>query len=158
MKPSHYVRPALLLSLVLALPLGRARADDSAPSAPPPAAPSAPETSPADGATPAHHRHMRPGYVLADLTTKLSLTPDQQKTVGKAIEDGRAQMKELRGDASIAQADKRAKVREIALSTRGQIRAALNPDQQKLFDAIPAREGKAAAQGAPQASTPPAQP
>jgi hypothetical protein len=156
MKPSNYTRPALLLAFVLALTLARARADDSAPSAPPPSVPGAPETSPADGTTPApaHRRHMRPGYVLAELTAKLSLTPDQQKTVGKVIADGRAQMKDLRGDDSIAQADKRARMREIATSTRGQIRALLTPDQQKLFDALPANAGKGAAQAE---APPPAQ-
>ena len=157
MKTSNYARPVLLLSLVLALPLTLARADDSAPSAPPPAAPGAPDTSPADGTAPAHHRR-RPGYVLAELTAKLSLTPDQQKTVGKIIADGRAQLKDLRGDDSISQADKRAKMREINASTRGQIRAALTPDQQKIFDALPANEGRGAGQAAPEASAPPAQP
>jgi hypothetical protein len=156
MKPSNYTRPALLLSLVLALPFSRARADDSAPSAPPPAVPGAPETSPADGTAPApaHRRHMRPGYVLADLTTKLTLTADQQKIVGKVIEDGRSQLKELRGDASLTPADKGAKMREVNASTRGQIRAALTPDQQKLFDALPANEGKGQAHTE---VTPPAQ-
>jgi Spy/CpxP family protein refolding chaperone len=97
---------------------------------------------------------MRPGFVLAELTTKLSLTPEQQKTVAKVIADGRAQLKDLRGDDSIPQADKRAKMREIMVSTRGQIRAALTPDQQKLFDAMPANQGK----GAPEASAPAAPP
>jgi Spy/CpxP family protein refolding chaperone len=96
--------------------------------------------------------------VLAELTAKLSLTPDQQKTVGKIIADGRAQLKDLRGDDSISQADKRAKMREINASTRGQIRAALTPDQQKIFDALPANEGRGAGQAAPEASAPPAQP
>jgi hypothetical protein len=80
---------------------------------------------------------MRQGYELAELTEKLNLTADQQKTIGGIIRDGRSQMRGVHGDDSLSKDDRRAKMQEINASTRGQIRAALTPDQQKLFDAMP---------------------
>jgi hypothetical protein len=141
------MKPSLLLSLSLfsaglllaAPPL---RADD--PSAPPaPPAPSEPQVSPADGTVtppPARHRRMRPAYILADLTEKLTLTEDQQKTVGDIISSSEGQMRALRGDESLSKEDRHAKMKEILGTTRQQIRAALTPDQQKIFDALPRNE------------------
>jgi hypothetical protein len=80
--------------------------------------------------------------VLADLTEKLGLTADQQKTIGAFIKSNQSQMKEVRGDDSLSKEDRRAKMREITASTHDQIRAALTPDQQKLFDAMPAGGGR----------------
>jgi hypothetical protein len=85
---------------------------------------------------------MGPGYSLEELTSKLALTPAQQKTVGAAIESGRGQMKALRGDDSLSRDDRRERMREVAKSTHDQIRAALNPDQQKQFDALPPPRGR----------------
>lgn len=119
------------------------RADD--PSSPPvlPAAPPASQTSPADGGDgqPAHRRHMRPAYVLSELTERLSLTADQQKKVGAIIDDGAAQAKALRGDGSLSRDEKRQKMGAVMKATHDQIRAALTPDQQKQFDALPQRGG-----------------
>jgi hypothetical protein len=44
-------------------------------------------------------------------------------------------------DDSLAQDDKRAKMREIMTTTKPQIRAALTADQQKIFDALPTSGG-----------------
>jgi Spy/CpxP family protein refolding chaperone len=85
---------------------------------------------------------MRRGYVLADLTEKLNLTADQQKTIGGTIRNSQSQMREVRADNSLSVDDRRARMREIMGSTRGQIRAALTPDQQKLFDAMPPGGGR----------------
>ena len=127
----------------LALPLSAVLADDAS-SPPPPPAPPAQGASPADGGeAPAPPRHrMGPGYSLEELTSKLALTPAQQKTVGAAIESGRGQMKALRGDDSLSRDDRRERMREVAKSTHDQIRAALNPDQQKQFDALPPPRGR----------------
>jgi hypothetical protein len=77
------------------------------------------------------------GYVLEDLTAKLTLTADQQKSVGGIIENGHSQAKALRGDDSLSKEDRRAKMKEIMTTTHDQIRTALTPDQQKIFDTLP---------------------
>jgi hypothetical protein len=153
MKPSS-VFSLSLLSAGLVLSLASARADDPAnPPAPPPA-PAAPDATPADGQTPPPpHRHRRGVFVLGELTAKLSLTPEQQKTVGSIIANADGQLKTLREDESVAKEDKRAQMKTIIETTRGQIRASLTPDQQKIFDAIPTRGERG---GGPPPSTPPA--
>jgi hypothetical protein len=151
MKPFSAISLSLL-SAGLALSLASARADEPAnpPVPPPPAA--TPETTPADGQTPpAHRHHMRPAFVLGELTEKLSLTPDQQKTIGALIVSNDGQLKELRQDDTIAREDKRAKMKGIIEATRGQIRAALTADQQKIFDTLPTRGERG---GPPPATTP----
>jgi hypothetical protein len=81
-------------------------------------------------------------FVLADLTKKLDLSADQQKAVGAIIASADGQLRGLRGDDSLSMEDKRAKMREIVGSERAQIRAALTPDQQKTFDALPVNGGR----------------
>jgi hypothetical protein len=142
MKPPAIVSISLL-SAGLALCAPRAWADEPASPPAPPVAPGSPPATPGGGGEqaptppPQHRGRMRPGYVLADLTDKLGLTADQQKTIGAVIKDSQGQMQAVRGDDSMSRDDKRSKMREIMASTRGQIRAALTPDQQKQFDAMP---------------------
>jgi len=142
MNPSSFLSLSLL-SAGLALSLSAGRADEPANPPAPPAAPGNPPATPGEGSEPTpppppqRHMHMRPGYVLGDLTQKLNLTPDQQKAVGAIIKDGQGQMQALRSDESLSKDMKRAKIREVVISTREQIRAALTPDQQKVFDAMP---------------------
>jgi hypothetical protein len=133
-----------LISAGLALSVAAARADDSSSPPVPPPAPASPDTTPAEGTPPpaGHHRRMRPAFVLGELTEKLSLTPDQQKTVGAIIADGDGQLKALREDASVPNEDKRAKAQAIISATRGQIRAALTPAQQAIFDTLPTHGGR----------------
>src|SRR5271157_3466341 len=80
-----------ILSIALALSASTGRADDPAsPPAPPAAAPGNPPATPGDGTQAAptppppgpRRMRMRPGYALEELTQKLSLTADEQKTVG----------------------------------------------------------------------------
>jgi periplasmic protein CpxP/Spy len=143
MKPFSAL-PLSLLSIGLALSGGSLRADDAPP--PPTAPANAPDAAPADGAqptpTPAPRHHRRPGYVLEELTQQLGLTADQQAKVAAIIKSDREQMKALRGDDSIAPEDKRTQAKAIMASTRSQIRAVLNPDQQRTFDALPAHGEK----------------
>src|ERR1700691_4501109 len=104
MRPlSAFALSALSIGLAFS---ASARADDpSSPPTPPPA-----PASPADGSDASPHRHhMRPAYVLSELTEKLGLTADQQKQVGAIIDSGASQMKALRGDDSLSKEDKRAK-------------------------------------------------
>jgi ribosomal protein L13E len=129
-------------------------------------APPSLDTPPADnpqGPPPAGRKHGREGYRLAELTEKLGLTADEQKVIGPIIDSARSQGKEVRDDQSLSREDRRAKMKGIMEAARTQIRAALTPDQQKLFDALPTRGEKPQAQapggGAPQApSTPPPAP
>jgi hypothetical protein len=85
---------------------------------------------------------MRPmGYSLDDLTQKLTLTADQQKTVGSIIENGGSQAKAIRTDDSLSREDRRGKLQTVFKTEHDDIRAVLTPDQQKTFDALPAPGG-----------------
>lgn len=129
-----------LISAGLALSLAPARADDASNPPVPPPAPAGQDTSPGAGQTPPpHHRRMHPAFVLGELTAKLGLTADEQKSVGAVIADSDGQLKALREDDSIAKEDKRAKMKTIVETTRGQIRALLTPAQQAIFDTLPTR-------------------
>jgi hypothetical protein len=143
--PNRTSFAALAAAFLLSFPIARA---DDGPQSPPPAPPAEggngdnPPPAPPPGANdqpPPRHRGHRQQWVLAELTQKLGLSADQQKTVGEIIASSRAQAKELQGDESLSQDDRRAKMSEIARSTRASIRAALTPDQQKVFDALPER-------------------
>lgn len=81
------------------------------------------------------------GYSLEDLTQKLTLTADQQKTVGSIIDNGSTQAKAVRGDDSLSRDDRRSKLQTIFKTEHDDIRAVLNTDQQKIFDAMPAPGG-----------------
>jgi hypothetical protein len=74
--------------------------------------------------------------------------------VGSIIANCDGQLKTLRQDDSIAKEDKRTQMKAILDTTRGQIRAALTPAQQAIFDTIPTRGEKP--QGAPPAPPAPA--
>jgi Spy/CpxP family protein refolding chaperone len=140
MKP-HLAVNLSLLSIGLALTAGASLAQDAA-NAPAPA-PAAPSDGSQSAPTPAPEHHgRRGGFVLEDLTQKLTLTPDQQKQVGDLIKASREQMKALHDDDSMADEDKRAKMKDIMSSTRSQIRAVLTPAQQAIFDALPTRGPK----------------
>lgn len=133
------------LSLALALGSGPARADDAAnpPPAPPPA--TQPAADPGADTAPAPHHGKHGGlYSLEELTQKLTLTADQQKQVGAVLKSARQQGKAVREDDTLSKDDRWAKMRDIAKASHDQIRALLTPDQQKLFDAMPApgRGGK----------------
>jgi Spy/CpxP family protein refolding chaperone len=163
MNPNKALRLSLL-SIGLALPVAAVFAQDTA-NQPAPPPPSAPDTSPGEGAPPPHRRGG--GYVLEDLTQKLSLTADQQKSVGDAIKSGREQMKALRDDDSLSDDDRRAKGRELMASTKAAIRALLTADQQAIFDKLPTRgghrppppaDGAAPGNPPPSDSAPPANP
>jgi len=136
--------PLLSLSLIsagLALSLAPARADDASNPPVPPPAPASPGTTPGEGTPtpPPHRRHMHPAFVLGELTAKLSLTADEQKSVGAVIAETDGQLKALRDDDSIAREEKRPKMRAIVETARGQIRALLTPAQQAIFDTLPTR-------------------
>jgi hypothetical protein len=141
------------LALTLLLPRS-ARADDTT-VVPPPPLPDTPQASPADGGgAPPHHRHRSAAFVLGELTAKLNLTPDQQKTVGAIIESSRSQGKALRDDTTLTPQARREQMKEIQQTARGQIRAALNPSQQQTFDQLPVNRGAQPSPGVTAEPTP----
>jgi Spy/CpxP family protein refolding chaperone len=73
---------------------------------------------------------MTPESRLKMLTEKLNLTGDQQAKLKPILEDESTQMKTLHDDTSLAQADKRAKMKELRESSTEKINAVLTPDQQ----------------------------
>jgi len=160
MNPKNLYFLALALAGAAAAQL-TARADDTTPAPTPAPTMVNQDTPPPDGAQPpappaGGRRRGGGGYNLKDLTAKLGLTADQQKTVGGFISSGRSQAKAVHDDDSLAPDDKRAKMREIMATTKSQIRAALTPDQQKIFDALPSRGGPPPAPaGAEPTPTPP---
>jgi Spy/CpxP family protein refolding chaperone len=73
---------------------------------------------------------MTPEGRLKMLTEKLNLTEDQQAKLKPILEDQSKQMKALHDDASLAPADKQAKMKELHESSTEKINAVLTPDQQ----------------------------
>ena len=73
---------------------------------------------------------MTPEARLKMLTEKLNLTEDQQAKLKPVLEDQAKQMKALHDDASLAPADKQAKMKELHESSIEKLNAILTPDQQ----------------------------
>jgi Spy/CpxP family protein refolding chaperone len=82
---------------------------------------------------------MDPAQRTAELTKHLHLTPDQQAKVKSTLERARSEMESLRG-GSMSRPDRHAKMMEIRSNTNAQIRAVLDPEQQKKFDRMQARQ------------------
>jgi Spy/CpxP family protein refolding chaperone len=73
---------------------------------------------------------MTPEARLKMLTEKLNLTDDQQAKIKPMLEDQSKQMKAIHDDASLAPADKQAKMKEVHESSIEKMNAVLTPDQQ----------------------------
>src|SRR5215475_4069400 len=82
-------------------------------------------------------RHMVPSVddQLKNLTSKLSLTADQQAKIKPILEDQQQQAQSAMSDASLSQDDRRSKMRSLHESSNAKIRDVLNDDQKKKFDA-----------------------
>jgi periplasmic protein CpxP/Spy len=90
-------------------------------------------------AAPAEHhggRHFDPAKRTEMLTKQLKLTSDQQAKVLDLFKSEQSQMEGLRSDSSLSQDDRHSKMMEIHKTTNDQVRALLDPDQQKKFDAM----------------------
>ncbi len=86
-----------------------------------------------------HRGHMDPAERTAELTKHLNLTPDQQTKVKSTLESARSEMESLRG-GSMSQPERHAKMMEIRSNANAQIRAVLDPNQQKKWDRMQARQ------------------
>jgi len=108
------------------------------------------------------HNHFDPEKRTAMLTKQLKLSSDQQSKVEDILKSEKSQMDSLRSDSSASQEDRHSKMMEIHKSSNEQIRALLDPDQQKKFDEMQSKQmeryhhGGQAASGTPN-STPPQQ-
>ena len=108
------------------------------------------------------HNHFDPEKRTAMLTKQLKLSSDQQSKVEDILKSEKSQIDSLRSDSSASQEDRHSKMMEIHKSSNEQIRALLDPDQQKKFDEMQSRQkehyhhGGQAPSGTPN-STPPQQ-
>jgi periplasmic protein CpxP/Spy len=112
-------------------------------------------------AAPEHgRRHFDPEKRAEMLGKHLNLTSDQQGKVLDVLKSEQSQMESLHSDTSMSQDDRRAKMMDIRKTSNDQIKALLNPDQQKKFDEMQSKhEGWGHHPGgqAPEGSAPPQQ-
>lgn len=83
-----------------------------------------------------HGSHFDPAQRTEMLTKQLRLTSDQQPKVLDILKSEQSQMQSLRSDSSVQPEDRRSKMMEIRKTSDDQIRALLDSDQQKKWDAI----------------------
>ncbi|MGA2355186.1 MAG: hypothetical protein ABSG02_11860 [Terriglobales bacterium] len=81
---------------------------------------------------------MDPAQRTQDLTKKLNLTSDQQAQVLQTFQSESSQMESLRQDSSLSRQDRRSKMMAIHQATNTQVRALLDANQQKQWDAMQA--------------------
>jgi Spy/CpxP family protein refolding chaperone len=103
------------------------------------------------------HRGMYPDEQLARMTTRYSLTPEQQRQVRPILVSHERQMKEWREDTALSREDRIAKIKTIFSDTNAKIKAVLNDDQKKYFERDELRmQGVQQGQGGdPNGGTPP---
>jgi periplasmic protein CpxP/Spy len=99
---------------------------------------SSPNNQPAQANGGWHHGPPDPAQRTQELTKKLNLTADQQTKVQSLLESEHSQMETLHQDSSLSQQDRRSKMMDIHKTTDTQIRALLDPDQQKTWDKMQA--------------------
>jgi protein CpxP len=107
-----------------------------------------------------HHGPMDPAARTQELTKKLKLTSDQQPKVQGILESEHSQMESLRQDSSVPQQDRHSKMMDIHQTSNTQIRALLDPTQQKKWDEMQAKReqwGHNRGQGGDQQGPPPPQ-
>jgi Spy/CpxP family protein refolding chaperone len=127
MKTSFKLSTLFVLAALVSAPF--ALATDPAPAAPP---------APDAGARPhPMMRHMMQRR-LEFLTEKLNLTEDQRTKIKAIWKQSAGQVKALRDEASLAREDLRAKADAMRKANRDQVRAVLTPEQQAIFDQLPA--------------------
>jgi periplasmic protein CpxP/Spy len=101
------------------------------------------QTAPA-GAPPEHGRGGRfdPDRRADMLTKRLNLSADQKAKVTGIFKSEQEQMQKIRADASVSQEDRSAKMMDTNKASNDQIRALLDPDQQKKWDEMQAQRGQ----------------
>ena len=105
--------------------------------------------------------HQDTGKRVQHLTKKLNLSSDQQSKIKGILDQQQTQFQSLHQDSSMSRQDRHAKMMDLRKSTDDQIRAVLNPDQQKTFDEMRQkqmermRQHKEREQGSAPATQPP---
>ena len=98
---------------------------------------SAGQEAPPSGARPEHGPgRFDPASRTEMLTRQLKLTSDQQSKVLDIYKSAQSQMESLHSDTSTPQDERRSKIMEIHKSTNDQVRAILDPNQQKKWDTM----------------------
>jgi periplasmic protein CpxP/Spy len=98
---------------------------------------SPPETSapPAkQGPSGANHGIMDPDELLARMTTRYSLTTEQQDQVKPILVSQQHQVQGVRQDTTLSREDRTAKMQTIRTDSDAKIKAVLNDDQKKQFE------------------------
>ena len=83
---------------------------------------------------------MSPEEQLERLSKALNLTDDQEGQIKPILAERHERMGKLRADESLAQEDRRAKMREIFEESNKKIRDILNEDQKKKFGEMQERQ------------------
>ena len=85
------------------------------------------------------HRQIDPQRQLKVLTKKLQLTADQQNQLLPILQDRATQMQSIRSDASLSQADRRAKLKSLKDDSNSKIEALLNDQQKQTYEQMKQR-------------------
>jgi protein CpxP len=96
-----------------------------------------PETSappPKQGPSGAHRGMMDPDEQLARMTTRYSLTTEQQDQVKPILVSEQHQIQGVREDTALSREDRMAKMQTIRSDSDAKIKAVLNDDQKKQFE------------------------
>ena len=91
------------------------------------------------------------------MSRMLNLTDDQKTKLTGIFEQQQKQMQELRGNTSLSQEDKRAKMKENHEWTMAQVRGVLNAEQQQKLDKMEERMKERRDKGGPGAQGQPKQ-
>jgi periplasmic protein CpxP/Spy len=122
---------------------------------------SPPETSappPTQGPSGGHYGMMDPDEQLARMTTRYSLTAEQQDQVKPILVSQQHQIQALREDTALSREDRMAKMQTVRGDSNVKIKAILNDDQKKQFEQDQLRMQKRVQQGqggGPNGGTPP---
>ena len=81
---------------------------------------------------------MGPAQHAAIVGKRLNLRSDQQAKVQDIFKSEQSQMDSLRSDTSLPQQDRLSKIMDVHKSANDQVRALLDPDQQKKWDEMQA--------------------
>jgi Spy/CpxP family protein refolding chaperone len=96
----------------------------------------APATEQTPAAAPAAKTPPSPDRVVALMTAKLNLTPDQQAKITPIIADRQQQMQAIRTDTSSRPMQRMKKAKAVTEESDKKINAVLTPDQQKQYAAL----------------------
>jgi periplasmic protein CpxP/Spy len=88
------------------------------------------------------HGRFDPEQRTQMLTKHLNLTSDQQAKVLDILKSAQSQAESLKSDSSVPEKERRGKMMQIHKNADDQIRALLDPDQQKKWDEMQARRGQ----------------